>query len=120
MKLALLALLGSAAAIKTHHKSAHKKAHKVPSLAQVFGKHAQTEEEMQEFFNYVDDDGDGEITMEELIDFINEAIAPDTVPDEALPEIQAEFDKVDTNGSGGIDFAEAMAAFEASQWDPTQ
>merc|ERR1719263_2005026 len=109
MKLSLIALLAtSTAALKLKAKHA-----KIPTMAQVFAKHSQTEEEMQEFFNYVDDDG--EITMDELIDFINEAIAPDTVPEEALPEIQAEFDKVDTNGSGGIDFAEAMAAFEASK-----
>merc|ERR1719361_2473389 len=107
MKFALLALLAAtteAVKLRTTDHAHH--AVKVPTLAQVFHKAGQTEEEMKEFFQMVDADGDGEVSLDELVAFINVAIAPDTVPDEAMPEIQAEFDKADTNGSGGIDFEE--------------
>merc|ERR1719386_601054 len=116
MKFALLALLAAtteAVKLRTTHHAHH--AVKVPTLAQVFHKAGQTEEGMKEFFNHVDSDGDGEVSMEELVAFINTAISPDVLPDEALPEIEAEFKKADTNGSGGIDFEEAKAAYEASQ-----
>merc|ERR1712228_45640 len=70
---------------------------------------------MKEFFDAVDADGDGEVTLGELVGFINAIIAPDTIPAEAMPEIEAEFAKADKNGSGGIDFAEAKAAYAASK-----
>ena len=118
MKFTLLALLAATTeAVKLRTTTVHRAPHavKVPTLAQVFHKAGQSQEEMKELFDYVDSDSDGEISIDELVAFMNEAIAPDTVPEEAMPEIEAEFKRLDLNGSGGIDFTEAMAAFEAQQ-----
>ena len=128
---ALVALLGSAAALRFNHIDTKSLAQRLEShkIHNVFAKRrAQklmkakwenlTDEQEKEIEDWVVEElttGEGTITKQEAHDAIvafGEKHGFPPLPEEAWTELEKMFDAADTNGDGAIDLDEMMAACE--------